>query len=237
MHPYRYYTVVLCLLIALLLPTQVLAMSCVSLEMRYVLTCENNDCSEGFKVVEQPISWGFTICDRLPYVLDLNEGELQSAVTCAHNTNADILSGIVEISSPDLYLFQDCTEYARYISVSQLSQESNLSKWRNTFEKETRLDRIKLHVKVIASLATVVLIGICIPLLLLIRARDLRALAIRAAIAILTQGCLSGILFFIGVGFHGSFRLYHISAFVLFLGMCIDGAYTLWAMRPQHKAA
>jgi hypothetical protein len=236
MRPYRYYATILCLLITFLLPTQILAMSCVPLEMSYFLACENDDCSAGFKVVEQPISWGFTTCSRLPYVLDLDEGELQNAVTCAHNVNAAIPSGIVEISSPDIYLLQNCTKNARHISVSRLSQESNLGKWRSTFEKETRLERTELLVKVIASLAPVVLIGICVPLLFIAKARDLLVLRARATTAIVVQGILAGILFCIGMMVIG-YKWYQMSAFILFLGMCIDGAYVLLAVMFSYKAA
>lgn len=221
------YTIVLGLLLMLLFPSQVLATTCNPLEMRYILTCENGDCSTGFKVVGRLVNWGLSTCSQLSYVLDLDEGEIQDAVACAYSANIDIPSGIVEISLSEHFFLQDCTKYAQYIYVSQLSQEPNLSEWRSAFEEETLKERVALHVEVIASVAPVVIVGICVPLLFIARARDHRALSARATTAIIVQGILIGILFFIGMIVFWN-KWYHISAAILFLGVCSSGVLTVW---------
>lgn len=193
------------LLLLLLIPARAFALSCVELNIRYFIVCTDGIC-DGFKVEEEPKGGA---CNRIPYVVELKEGEAQQIYHHLSGTTGQIeLDGLWEIGmSPycssalraDLgekdnqqLISERCGVQGKHINVNKLSKNStqeSLQARRVEAEKEARQARISFYFSQWSSGTVSVLLGAILPLIIIIRylTTQNKALILYVALALIAQ--------------------------------------------------
>ena len=167
-------------IILLLLPSHVLALSCTELDdVNYFLACEGNVC-ESFKVEEE---YEGGACNRLPYVFSLSQTE--TAEIYHHLllvTGRSEMNGLWKVTMPSScsYFLQQrfsdletaqiyCGEQVqeiRFLKLADSFRSNTLAVWRDREDRSARSERTAFYVAQNISFLVYIGIGTILPLTL-----------------------------------------------------------------------